>query len=181
MIKKILPLVTVLTLSTQVMAHESTQEHESNLYVVGKALYIMGDDVQHEEAHLEGDGGIGFGVDFGYRIAYGFSVEYDFSYSINTVSEADESADSEYMTHAIDIVYTYPATKELGIFAKVGYEYEKEKITDYDIDSSDHGTVFGAGVEYELTHQYSVVGEYEHSTIDGPRGDSIYLGLMINL
>jgi len=181
MIKKILPLVTTLTLSTQVMAHGSTQEHESNLYVVGKALYIVGDDVQHEEAHLEGEGGIGFGIDIGYRIAYGFSVEYDFSYSINTVSEEEFSADTEYMTHAIDLVYTYHTTSELSVFAKVGYEYEKEKITDYDIDSSDHGTVFGAGVEYELTHQYSLVGEYEHSTIDGPRGDSIYFGVMVNL
>ena len=180
MIKKILPLVTALTLSTQVIAHEN-EKHESNLYVVGKALYILGDDVKHEETTLKGDGGIGFGIDLGYRIAYGFSVEYDFSYSINTVKEAEESADSEYMTHAVDLVYTYPATKELGVFAKVGYEYEKEKINDYGIDNSDHGTVFGAGLEYELTHQYSVVGEYEHSTIDGPRGDSIYLGIMINL
>ena len=180
MIKKILPLVAALTLSTQVMANEHEKE-ASNFYVVGKALYILGDDVQHEEAHLEGDSDIGFGIDFGYRVAYGFSVEYDFSYSTNTVTEEEFSADAEYMTHALDLVYTYHATEELGVFAKVGYEYEKEKITDYEIDSSDHGTVFGAGVEYELTHQYSLVGEYEHSTIDGPRGDSIYFGVMLNL
>jgi len=180
MIKKILPLVTALTLSTQVMAEEHKSQ-ESSFYVVAKALYIVGDDVQHGEAHLKGDDGIGFGIDLGYRLDYGFSVEYDFSYSTNDVEESEYSANADYMTHALDLVYTYPATKELGVFAKVGYEYEKEKITDYDIDSSDHGTVFGAGVEYELTHQYSLVGEYEHSTIDGPRGDSIYFGVMLNL
>jgi opacity protein-like surface antigen len=176
MIKKIIPLVTALTLSTSVMAQEMTEHEnaESKFYVVGKALYILGDTIGEEE----GNGGAGFGIDFGYRLEYGLSVEYDFSYSTNTIDTEAESLDADYMTHAIDLIYTYKATQELGVFAKVGYEYESETIEDE--DASDTGAVFGAGVEYELSHLYSVVGEYEHSTIDGPRGDSIYLGLMVN-
>jgi len=180
MIKKILPLVAVATLSTQTMAHEHTQTEEKKMYVVAKALTILGDTVEHEGTTLKGDNGIGFGIDFGYRLQYGLSMEYDFSYAINSVKESQNSADADYVTHALDLIYTYRATHQLGIFAKVGYEYEIEKITDYAIDKKSHGTVFGAGAEYELTHQYSLVGEYEHSTIEGPRGDSIYCGVMIN-
>jgi len=189
MIKKFLLIVAALMFTTQLMAaeemHEDTHHEESKYYVVVKGLYIMGDNTQHGEATLEGDDGYGVGIDLGYRLEYGFSLEYDFSYSTNSVTEkvADEeprSADATYMTHAIDLVYGYSVTKELELFAKVGYEYEIEKIDDYGIDNDSDGAVVGAGVEYELNSLYKIVGEYEHSTIDGPRGDSIYLGVMYN-
>jgi len=182
--KKIL-LVMVLLLSTQLFAKEEMQETQSKYYIVVKALNILGDSVRHGEAILDGDNGYGFGVDFGYRLEKGFSLEYDFSYSTNDVTEFVEgeeprTASATYMTHAIDLVYAYEILHKLELFAKVGYEYELEKITDYDIDNGSDGAVIGAGLEYEIEENYKVVGEYEHSTIDGPRGDSLYLGLMYN-
>jgi len=182
--KKILWLAIALVLTTQLTAEELHMQ-ESKYYIVAKGLYIAGDSVEHGEATLDGDDGYGFGIDLGYRLEHGFSLEYDFSYSTNTVREIVEheepkSADATYMTHAIDIVYGHEIMEELEFFVKVGYEYEIEKIDDYGIDNNSDGAVFGTGLEYELNHTYKIIGEYEHSTIDGPRGDSFYAGVMYN-
>jgi opacity protein-like surface antigen len=183
--KKILVASLVFLFASQLFANKIHENKESKYYVVVKALNILGDNVKHGEAELQGDNGYGFGVDFGYRLQKGFSVEYDFSYSTNDVTEllADElptTHNATYMTHAIDIVYGYEVIKKMEIFVKAGYEYELEKIDDLNIDNGSDGAVFGTGVEYELNHNYRLLGEYEHSTIDGPRGDSLYLGLMLN-
>jgi len=161
---------------------EAVETAESPFYVVVKGLMIFGDSVNHGDAVLDGDQDFGYGIDLGYRIGYGFAVEYDFSYSRNTVTETTdagvEEARATYYTSALDLVYTYELTEELGIFGKVGYEYESEKITAYDIDSDDDGFVFGAGFEVAMDEQFKFVTEYEHSTIDGPRGDSLFAGIM---
>ena len=162
--------------------HEHT---ESDFYVIVKGLRISGDKVAHGEATLDGDSGYGFGIDLGYRLGHGFAVEYDFSYATNTVSELEHGdvvaeADATYYTHAIDLVYTYELTETLGLFAKAGYEYEIEEIDEYHIDADDNGFNYGVGVEVAVDHTYKVVAEYEHSTIEGPRGNSIFLGVMYN-
>jgi len=161
------------------------EEHtESDFYVVVKGMRIAGDTAAHEDALLDGDVGYGFGIDVGYRLGNGFALEYDFSYAKNTVTETIEDISEEgtakYYTHALDLVYTYELTETVGIFGKVGYEYESEEIKAFDIDGSDHGFVYGAGVEVAMTDEYKFVAEYEHSTIEGPRGDSIFAGVMIN-
>jgi len=164
----------------EVMEHET----ESKFYVVAKALTILGDKVDHEGSILDGDRDYGFGIDLGYRLGNGFALEYDFSYARNTVTEDNgdtiEEAKAKYYTHALDLVYTYELTETVGVFAKAGYEYEIEEIKDYDIDSDDNGFNFGAGVELAINHQYKFIAEYEHSTIEGPRGDSIFAGVMYN-
>lgn len=114
----------------------------------------------------------------------GFAVEYDFTYGRNQVKEIteDESVEviSKYYTSALDLVYTYEATEDLGIFGKVGYEYEWEKIPDLEIDSKEHDFVFGAGIEYALDEKYKLVVEYEKSMIEGPHGDALLAGVMFN-
>jgi len=161
-----------------------TEAVESKFYVVAKGMYMLGDTVDHEASVLDGDKDYGFGIDFGYRIANGFAVEYDFSYGSNTVTETlagvSEEAKAKYYTSALDLVYVYEVTETFGVFGKVGYEYEWEKISDFDIDSTDHGLVFGAGVEVAINETYKFVAEYEHSTIDSPHGDSIFAGVMYN-
>jgi len=165
---------------------EVAEVEESHFYIVVKGLASLGAEAEHGEAILDGDGGYGFGIDLGYRIADGFAIEYDFSYAKNTVKEHieghvdEEEADAHYYTSSLDLVYTYEATETVGIFAKVGYEYEWETIDDLDIDSTDHGFILGAGVEVSLNENYKLVAEYEHSTIDSPRGDSLYAGLMFS-
>ncbi|MGC9351521.1 MAG: porin family protein [Sulfurovum sp.] len=161
-------------------------EHaESDYYVIVKGLRIAGDKVEHGEATLDGDAGYGFGIDLGHRLGHGFAVEYDFSYATNTVTELHdghviEEADATYYTHALDLVYTHELTETLGIFAKAGYEYEIEEIEDYHIDADDNGFNYGVGVEVTMDHTYKLVAEYEHSTIEGPRGNSLFVGVMYN-
>jgi opacity protein-like surface antigen len=183
--KKIFFALCLCLLTTHLIANELKDTHESKFYTVVKALNIVGNDVTHGAALLQGDNGYGFGVDIGYRITAGFSLEYDFSYSKNNVTEieAEElpmSYSARYMTHALDLVYGHEIVNNLELFVKVGYEFEEEKIDDLFINKWSDGAVFGAGCEYELNEDYRLVGEYEHSRIDGPRGDSIYFGIMLN-
>jgi len=161
------------------------QERESKFYMVAKALMVLGSEVNHGEAVLDGDRDYGYGIDFGYRLGNGFALEYDFSYGLNTVSEivdgeVHEEARAKYYTSALDVVYTYEITERFAVLAKAGYEYEWEKISAYDIDTEDHGFVFGGGVEVAMSESYKLIAEYEHSTIEGPRGDSIFAGVMYN-
>lgn len=164
-----------------------THHAESKYYIVLAGMILLGDEVNHGEALLDGndDLGYGFGIDVGYRLGGGFAVEYDFTYGRNTVHEIiDDSvvteANSVYYTSALDLVYTYEATENLGIFAKVGYEYEWETISELDIKEEEHGFVFGAGVEYAINKSYKLLVEYEHSTIEGPHGDAVLAGVMYN-
>ena len=172
--------------SVESVAAELSQIEESRFYVNVKALASLGDEAEHGEAILDGDRGYGFGIDLGYRLGNGFALEYDFSYAENSLIERKEhhepeEFDASYYTSALDLVYVYEATETIGVFAKVGYEYEWETIEELGIDSStEHGFVVGAGVEVALNEKYKLVTEYEHSTIEGPRGDSFYVGLMLN-
>lgn len=164
---------------------EVEEAEESRFYIVAKGLATLGDDVTEEEASLSGDNGYGVGIDVGYRLGNGFAIEYDFSYSSNTVTESregfePEEYDFDYYTSALDLVYTYEVTESLGLFAKVGYEYEWEHIDALDEKNTDHGAVFGVGMEIAMNETYRFVTEYEHSTIKGPRGDGIFAGLMVN-
>ena len=159
---------------------------ESKFYLVVAGMMLLGDEIQHGEALLDGNDeyGYGFGIDVGYRLGNGFALEYDYTYGKNTVYEiiADEKieATSTYHTSALDIVYTYEATENLGIFGKVGYEFEWEKISELDINEREDDFVFGAGVEYALNKKYKLLAEYEHSLIEGPHGDAILAGIMYN-
>ena len=193
--KTALSLITMAALSTQMYAGghiepveievpEAAVEEiaESPFYIVVKGMTILGDTTNHGEAVLDGDQDYGYGIDLGYRIGNGFAIEYDFSYSTNTVKEKVgeevEEGTGKYYTSALDLVYTYEVSEGFGVFGKVGYEYESETINAFEIDGSDHGFVFGAGVEIAMTESIKFVAEYEHSTIDGPRGDGILAGIM---
>jgi len=154
---------------------------ESKFYVVASGMYILGDTVNHEGSILDGDKDFGFGIDLGYRIGNGFAVEYDFTYGSNTVTEDTEEAKATYYTSAIDLVYVYEMTETIGVFGKVGYEYEWETISDLDIDNEDHGFVFGVGTEVKMNETYKFVAEYEYSEIKGPKGQGAFLaGVMFN-
>lgn len=193
--KKILMLLAIFCLSTQLFAggdiapveppHAKETSHDtdvSNVYLIVKALTILGNNVTHGDATLDSDQGYGFGIDLGYRIGNGFALEYDFSYATNTVTETDEhhthEADAKYYTHTLDLVYTYHLSHTLGVFAKAGYEYEKEEIDELHIDAGDTGFAYGVGLEYELNNHYTLVVEYENSRIEAPRGAAVLAGVM---
>lgn len=159
-------------------------ETESKFYMIAKALMVLGDKVNDEHSVLDGDKDYGYGIDIGYRLGNGFSLEYDFSYARNTVTEDDghtvEEAKATYYTHALDLVYTYEFTHTVGVFVKAGYEYEVEEIKDFHIDNDGTGFNYGIGVEVAVNHKYKLISEYEHATIEGPRGDSLFVGVMYN-
>jgi opacity protein-like surface antigen len=164
---------------------EHKEEHHKELpnYVAVKGMYTLGDDYTNEHGiKEEGDDGYGIAIDLGRRIGYGFAVEIDFSYERGdiTVFEGEEHFDEtvEYYTTSIDLAYVYELTHHFGVLAKVGYEYEYESLEREHID--DTGFVFAAGAEYAFHPHYKAVVEYEISTIDGPKGDAIFAGLMYN-
>jgi opacity protein-like surface antigen len=70
--------------------------------------------------------------------------------------------------------------ESVGIFGKAGYEYEWENNDDTDAHAYDYGMAFGAGIEVAMSESYRFVAEYEHSTIDGPKGDTVFAGIMYN-
>jgi opacity protein-like surface antigen len=164
----------------EVIAHET----ESKFYVIAKALMITGDKVSHGHATLDGERDYGYGIDIGYRLGHGFALEYDFSYASNTVTEDDghdtHEAQAKYYTHAFDLVYTYEFTHTFGVFVKAGYELETEEIKDLHVDDDKDRFNYGVGVEVALNHTYKLLAEYEWSTIDCPRGDALFVGVMYN-
>jgi len=170
---------------TEVAETEEVEVEESRFYIVTKALASLGAEVEHGDALLDGAGGYGIGIDLGYRLGNGFAIEYDFSYAKNRVTEKvigfePEKVDAHYYTSSIDLVYVFEVTETVGIFGKVGYEYEWETIDALNIDSRDDGFIAGLGLEVGINERYKFLLEYEHSTIDSPRGDSLYAGLMYN-
>ena len=170
-------------------AHIKAEHHEEgNLYVVAKGMLSLGEKKTEEatdtekEAELEGDMGGGIGLDVGYRVGYGFALEFDFSYGQTNVTkkvagEEDKSGSGQYMTFGIDLLYGYHLNESWVLFAKGGYEYEIEKITDLDIDLGSQGFAYGVGMEYAINSHYAVLVEYEGSTIESPRGPGIFGGI----
>ena len=181
--KKILTSLIVLTSLTLNLCAQEEDKEKSDFYIVTKALMILGDTVKHGDATLSGSLGYGIGVDLGYKLEKGFSVEIDATYATSDVTEQTEhghkiTVDASYITTSLALVYIYPIVHHLEIFGKVGFEYEIEKINDLDIDTSDTGFIYAIGLEYEMNEHVSLLGEYEATTIEGPRGNSMIVGVI---
>ena len=179
--KIIIASLTSIILTTTAMAKEHHVK-TGEFYIVTKALMTTSETIKEDSgAMLKADVGGGIGIDVGYTLPYHFAVEVDTSYSKNrvTLSENGEKEDdlASYWTYAMDVTYTLPITHHIGIIGKLGYEFEQEKIKELDIDEKDNGMVYGAGVEYHLSDHYEMLVEYEGSTIESPRGSSLYAGV----
>jgi len=168
------------------------KEHikEGEFYVVTKALWTTSETIREANGvEIEGRRGGGIGVDIGYTLPHHFAVEFDTSYSRNNLREKRiviegveekleiENAKGDYWTYAFNVTYTLPVTHTIAIMSKVGYEFEHETIDKLNIDSHDSGVVYGAGIEYHISDHYEALLEYEGSTIDSPRGSSVYTGI----
>jgi opacity protein-like surface antigen len=178
-----LAVASLLTFNLYASEAEHAQHKEYDYYVAIKGIVSSGDTIKEEEASLKGDTGYGIGVDLGYILEYGFSAELDLSYVANDVTETREGHEPEelsayYISSSLDLVYTYHLTHKLGLIGKVGFEYEYEKIDT--LESSDDTGVIGAvGAEYKIADNIALLGEYEYTSIDGPKGNNIfYAGLV---
>ena len=165
--------------------HEMEKEGSSKYYIAVKGVMTLGDSVKETEGEevvtVDGDTGAGISLDLGYKLPYGFAVEVDVIYVQNDVTIKSEDFEDEtftasYISTSLDLAYKYNLTHDFGLVAKVGYEYEYETI---DGDSTDDtGFIYAAGAEYEVGENVLLVAEYEGSTIDGPRGDAIFAGVV---
>lgn len=164
-------------------AHSVEHHNESSFYIATKAMYTLGSSIEEEASTLEGGTGSGLGIDLGYRVGNGFSVEIDATYDIDNITEKksngeETSVDGTYITTSLDVAYTYHATHEIGLFVKGGFEYEFEKIDALGVDKLNSGFIYAAGTEYEMSETFALIGEYEVTTIKGPRGNSIFAGMV---
>lgn len=192
----LLPLLAVLTVGSisanEIVhaGHEAPIHDEEGFYAAVKGLVTLGDKIEHEkDVTLDGDAGKGFGIEAGYKIGYGFAIEGDVAFARNRVTErncaeAEEgecerrSADGTYTSVSLDLVYIHHLTHHFGVFVKGGYEYEDESIDGLDISGNSSGAIYALGGEYAVGTHTAIMVEYEGTTIEGPRGNSIFAGLL---
>jgi opacity protein-like surface antigen len=164
---------------------ETFHHKEEKVYVVAKGLMTNGNTIQEGDASVKGKNGKGFGIDLGYRTGTGVNFEIDYAYTELDVTETTPiqktQATGKYHSISFDLLYAYHFNEPLAIFAKIGYEYEKEKINTLGVDKSDTGFLYGAGFEYEIQENIAFIFEYEDSTINGPKGYTLAAGLVIGL
>ena len=183
--KKIISVIAMSSILGAGLYANEIEEKESNsdFYVAVKAMATLGSSIDEETTTLKGSIGKGLGIDLGYEVSHGFSVEVDGTYIVNTVTETDRATgdsrdlSASYATNSLDIAYKYMATEALGLVAKCGYEYEFEKIPDLNVDKTSSGFVYAAALVYEVSEHMAVLGEYEVTTIKGPRGNSAFAGI----
>ncbi len=183
--KKIVSVIAISSiLAAGLCANEiEEKESKSDFYMAVKAMATLGSSIDEETTTLKGGLGKGLGIDLGYEISHGFSVEVDGTYIVNTVTETEiatgisRDLSASYATSSMDFAYRYMATEALGLVAKCGYEYEFEKIADINVDKTSSGFVYAAALVYEVSEHMAVLGEYEVTTIKGPRGNSAFAGV----
>jgi len=178
-------LVAVMVLGLSISLEASQRNQESKYYVVIKGLYGLGEKInEDEDTTLEGEAGFGFGIDFGYKITHNLALEFDLSFDENDVTEEShghsEVVEGTYYTYAIDLAYTYHITHNIGIMGKAGVEVEDERINALGIDKRETGLAYGVALEYVLNSDYEIVAEYEGTTIESPRGHSLFFGVKYN-
>ena len=158
---------------------------EEKVYIVPKVLMSSGHTISEEDARVKGENGRGVGLDLGYRTGTGLNFEVDYAYTKVDITEqkGEEKTKTtgDYNSASFDILYAYHINEPLAVFAKTGFEYEKEKIDKLNVDKSDTGFLYGAGFEYEVKENMALLVEYEDSTIDGPKGYTVAVGLVIGL
>ena len=189
LVKLLLPVALLFSVSAFAAEEEHAsvgEEHHKELpyYVAVKGMYTLGDTYTNEAGIVEdGDAGYGIGIDLGYRLGHGFAVEIDGTYENGDVAAKEEGGEEvtesvKYYTTSLDFVYVYEVGAGFGILGKVGYEYEHEEVSDTTNNENDF--IFAAGAEYEINEEFKAIAEYEHSLIDGPKGDAILAGIMYN-
>ena len=150
---------------------EHQNEAEAPYYVTVKGMYAFGEDYEGEK----GDAGYGIGIDLGYELGHGLAIELDGTYENADVEVLGDTTGIDYYATSLDLVYVYEVTEKFGLLAKVGAEYEYE--TAEGESSDDTGISYAVGMEYVFNAKYNGVIEYESSTIDGPKGDSVMAGV----
>ena len=156
----------------------------AGFYAVPKAVVIVGDTIMHGDYQLDGDSGVGIGVDLGYSFTKNYAVELALTHVEADVTEDDlhghvEEGDAEYTTYGVMGVYSRTITGHLRGLVKLGYAWEYEKVTDvhHPFKTTLSGIAYAAGLEYGISDNMEIVVEYEGAEVVSSRGDSLMFGL----
>ncbi|MCK4875079.1 MAG: porin family protein [Sulfurimonas sp.] len=154
----------------------------AGFYAVPKAVVIMGDTIMHGAYELDGDSGVGIGVDLGYSFTENYAVELALTHAEADVTEDDlhghvVKCDAEYTTYGVMGVYSRTITGHLRGLVKLGYAWEYEKMDDIHIKETLSGIAYAAGLEYGFADNMELVVEYEGAEVVSSRGDSLMVGL----
>ena len=170
-------IVLLLAISQSVSASSS----DGGFYMTPKVVLILGNNIEHNGHMLDGEAGVGIGIDFGYAFTKNYAIELDTTYS-----EADVAGEhndhivkdvAEYTTYAINGVYIRNLTGHLNLALKLGYEWEYEKIDHLEIKETLSGLDYAIGIEYAIGNNMELDFEFEGSTVKSTRGDAFFLGL----
>jgi len=172
--------VALLALSQSVSA--SSSEHAGGLYIVPKAVVILGDDIEHSGHAIMGDSGVGIGIDLGYSFTENYAVELAATYAEADVTEDDHhghivNGTAEYTTYGVMGVYSRTIVGHLRGLVKLGYSWEYENMEELHIKETLSGIAYAAGLEYGISDNMEVVFEYEGAEVVSSRGDSLMFGL----
>jgi len=95
--KKIMT-VTLMVSSLTTGVYASSDAHGGGVYVVPKAVVILGDTIEHNSHEYEGDLGYGIGIDLGYSFNKHFALEGAVTYAQADVSDGLDDASATYIT-----------------------------------------------------------------------------------
>ena len=181
-IKKAIILITLPIFFASLLNANETLTHNT-FYVEPKVVYTFGETVKHKSSSLQGESGLGIGLDFGYIFSKYFALELDGTFSKSKVKETNLLGEINedtvmYYTYGINTVFTYPIKNHIILLTKLGYGSEHEDLGALNIKGSEQGATWAIGFEYEFNRYLEISAEYEGADIRSTKGDSLQLGLI---
>ena len=164
----------VSALTTSVYA--SSDAHSAGVYIVPKAVVILGDTIEHDGHEYEGDLGYGLGVDLGYSFNKHFALEGAVTYAQADVSDGHDDASATYITYGVNAVGTYNISGHFNVIGKLGYAFEDEEISDFHVEETLDGITYALGCEYGINKNVELVAEFEGADVESTRGKSLLFG-----
>lgn len=153
-------------------------EEKKGFYAVPKAVVIVGDTINHNGHELNGDAGMGAGIDLGYSFNSNYALELALTHAEADVVEDGHVKDTaEYTTYGFNAVYTRKVAGHFAVLAKLGYAWEYERMDELHIKETLDGVTYAVGFEYGVADNMEVVLEAEGANVSSSRGEGVMLGL----
>ncbi len=177
-LKKVIVSGLTLLAVSQTAYASSSSEDKSGFYIVPKAVVILGDTIMHHGHKLNGETGVGAGIDLGYSFNANYAVELSATHAEADVVEDDHVEDTaEYTTYGFNFAYTRILVGKFAILAKLGYSWEYEKMDNLHIKETLDGLTYALGFKYGIADNMDFVFEAEGANVTSSRGESLLFGL----
>jgi opacity protein-like surface antigen len=174
--KVVVSVLSVLALSSNVNA--SSSEHSGGFYVVPKVVVIVGDTITHYGDVLNGDTGVGIGIDLGYSFTENIALELAATYvEADIKKNGVDKGDAEYTTYGANAVYSRTIIGHLRGLVKLGFAWEHERMSEAHIKETLKGATYAAGLEYGINDNMELVFEVEGANVTSSRGEGVMFGL----